>query len=57
MDASVKYRRWRESRGKDKEYEVVIRWVECIASSAYMCWVRRWIAGCSACMEGGGGGV
>lgn len=25
VDASVKYRRWRESRGKDKEYEVVIR--------------------------------
>lgn len=36
MDASVKYRRWRESRGKDKEYEVVIRCV------VYMYICRVW---------------
>ena len=25
VDASVMYRRWRDSRGKDKEYENIIR--------------------------------
>lgn len=27
VDASVMYRRWKESRGKDKEYENIIRYV------------------------------
>lgn len=26
VDASVMYRRWRDSKGKDKEYENIIRW-------------------------------
>ena len=26
VDASVMYRRWKDSRGKDKEYENIIRW-------------------------------
>jgi len=27
VDASVMYRRWRDSKGKDKEYENIIRYV------------------------------
>ena len=27
VDASVMYRRWKESKGKDKEYENIIRWL------------------------------
>lgn len=27
VDASVMYRRWKESKGKDKEYENIIRFV------------------------------
>lgn len=27
VDASVMYRRWRDSKGRDKEYENIIRWV------------------------------
>ena len=27
VDASVMYRRWKETKGKDKEYENIIRWV------------------------------
>lgn len=27
VDASVMYRRWRDSKGKDKEYENIIRWI------------------------------
>jgi ubiquitin-conjugating enzyme E2 R len=27
VDASVMFRRWKDSKGKDKEYENIIRWV------------------------------
>jgi len=27
VDASVMYRKWKDSRGKDKEYETIIKWV------------------------------
>lgn len=27
VDASVMYRRWKESKGKDKEYENIIRYI------------------------------
>jgi len=27
VDASVSFRKWRESKGKDKEYELIVRYV------------------------------
>ena len=30
VDASVMYRRWKESKGKDKEYENIIRFDDCL---------------------------
>lgn len=37
VDASVMYRRWRESKGRDKEYENIIRLVYGSPCSFYMC--------------------
>ena len=43
VDASVMYRRWKDSRGKDKEYENIIRWS--LASS----WITLpWLWWCSS---------
>ena len=33
VDASVLYRKWRDSRGKDKQYIDLIRWADGLASS------------------------
>ena len=43
VDASVKYRRWRESRGKDKEYEVVIRLVWTVHTYVRTCVHVGWV--------------
>ena len=33
VDASVMFRKWRDSKGKDNEYEKIVKWVKCFISN------------------------
>ena len=34
VDASVMFRKWRDSKGKDNEYEKIVKWVMCFISNS-----------------------
>nr|CAD7203456.1 unnamed protein product [Timema douglasi]CAD7411162.1 unnamed protein product [Timema poppensis] len=48
VDASVMYRRWRDSRGKDKEYENIIRRTTAPAPEEETGGLNVWVVGLTA---------
>lgn len=38
VDASVMYRKWKESKGKDQEYTDIIRWVRTEGGGSQRVW-------------------
>lgn len=44
VDASVMYRRWRDSNGRDNEYPNIIRWLQILWLINWVSWAFIWLS-------------